>query len=74
MLRHLPLIASEVRRIFCMTQAFKDAQHEAGRLLIKRVLRDGESEAPILAQARQRMLDAAVSDEAEMTQRTGLIA
>lgn len=64
--RHLPILAAEVRRIFCMVQAFKDAEREAGRLLIKKVLRGGAAEGPILEEAKRLMLEAVATDEAEL--------
>jgi|GEM_PF-759214 len=65
-LRHLPILASEVRRIFCMVQAFKDAEREASRLLIKKVLRGGAAEGPVLEETKRLMLEAVASDEAEL--------
>jgi len=64
--RHLPILASEVRRIFCMVQAFKDAEREAGRLLIKKVLRGGAAEGPVLEEAKRLMAEAVAADEAEL--------
>lgn len=64
--RHLPILASEVRRISSMTTAFKNARHEAEQMLIKRVLRGGEAEGPVLEEAKRLMNEAAASDEAEL--------
>lgn len=65
--RHLPILAAEVRRIYAMVQTLKDAQRQAERLLIKRVLRGGEAEGPILAQAQQLITQAANDEQAELT-------
>ena len=64
--RHLPILASEVRRIFCMVEAFKTAEREAGRLLIQKVLRGGAAEGPVLEEAKRLMNEAVARDEAEL--------
>lgn len=67
--RDLPILAEEVRRIFALTNALKAAQTEAACLLMKRVLRGGEPEEALLAQARQTLIDATQADEAALEQR-----
>lgn len=48
--RHLPIIAAEMRRIWAISEALQRAQREATRVMIKRVLRGGEPEGPVLAE------------------------
>lgn len=64
--RHLPILASEIRRLCALTQALKDAQREAGRMIIKRVLRGGEAEGPVLEEMNRQLSAAVAEDEAEM--------
>ncbi|MBL8445658.1 MAG: Bro-N domain-containing protein [Zoogloeaceae bacterium] len=67
--RDLPILAAEIRRSFALTNALKAAQTEAAGLLMKRVLRGGEPEAALLAQARQALIDATQADAAALEQR-----
>ncbi len=46
--RHLPLLAAEVKRLAEVSLAFIDVVSAAERTLISRVIRQGEDEAPIL--------------------------
>lgn len=64
--RHLPILASEIRRICALTQALKDAQNAAGRMIIKRVLRGGEAEGPVLEEINRQLSAAVAEDEAEI--------
>ncbi len=66
--RHLPILAGEVLRILAMTRAFKDAEHTAERLLIKKVLRGGEAEGPVLEEAMRLMTEAVAADEAKLAE------
>lgn len=67
--RDLPILAAELRRTFALTNALKAAQTEAACLLMKRVLRGGEPEEALLAQARQALIDATQADAAALEQR-----
>lgn len=66
--RHLPIIADELRRIFRLAESFKAAERQAGQLLVKRVLRNGEEAAPILAEAQRLMSETAAADESALNQ------
>lgn len=66
--RHIPIIAAELRRIFRLAESFKAAERQAGQLLVKRVLRNGEEAAPILAEAQRLMSETAAADESALNQ------
>ena len=47
--RHRPLLAAEVKRLAEVSMAFTDAVSDAEKTVLSRIIRQGEDEAPILA-------------------------
>lgn len=67
--RHLPVIAEELRRIFNMAQSFSKVVTDAEKAMIRRVLRDEAAELEIMPEAKQIIEDVAKREESEFLQR-----
>jgi len=63
--RHRAALALELRRCLAIVGQFRTAQREAEKLVIRRILRAGENEHPLLQQATTLMMDAANKTEQE---------
>lgn len=64
--RHLPLLAAEVKRLAEVSLAFTDLVSTAERTLIARVIRQGEDEAPLLADLARQVQAQATETRVEL--------
>lgn len=63
---HIPTIVNEMRRLFEITGALGEAIADAEHMVIRRILRNGESADKVLAEARAKLLSAAEADAREI--------
>jgi len=67
--KHLPILAQEIRRFYAVVEAFRKVEYKAAKNLVKCVLRRGEEVAPILAEIAQEFEQAAKETDAELQSR-----
>ncbi len=60
--RHIPVLASEVRRIYGITRALAELIAEAEQTVIRRILRHGENAEKVLAETRALLAQSAADD------------
>lgn len=60
--RHIPVLASEVRRIYGITRALAELIAEAEQTVIRRILRHGENAEKVLAETRALLAQSSADD------------
>lgn len=60
--RHIPVLASEVRRIYGITRALAELIAEAEQTVIRRILRHGENAEKVIAETRALLAQSAADD------------
>lgn len=60
--RHIPVLASEVRRIYSITRALAELIAEAEQTVIRRILRHGENAEKVLAETRALLAQSSADD------------
>lgn len=67
--RHLPVMAAEITRIFAAVEAFHEVQHQAARTLTKRILRKADDAHPVIAEITQAFEAVCAETDTELQRR-----